>query len=333
MRSLITRFSASLRRRTSFSLIAAIGTATAATVIAVGSLASAGSARALRSSSPSSRSAQTAASSSLGTITPGVMKVAIESYMPYTGLENGKIAGLDGDIINYVAKKLGLKVQPVLTDFTGMLGDVQSRRVDITIGGVAWSATRAKAGIFTDPPYYSPPAMAVQGGKTYKTVQSLEGLNIGTVTGYVWVNSIKQIPKASLHSYPSATSVFSDLSAGRINVGFLDPLLILYYQHQNPSSGVKGEYLTPPSAAEVKAHPAWSYFQPYMTGYYLPKQETKLEQAVSAQLDAMYTNGELKKLITKWGGIPNQFLVPSAGMAAQRHSVDRPKSWKPPTIG
>ena len=329
MRRLITRFSASLRRRNAMRFTTAAG---AGTAIAIGLFATSGSARSLRATH-SSGSASAAASNKLGTIAPGVMKVAIESYMPYTGLQNGKIVGLDGDIINYVAKKLGLRVQPVLTDFTGMLGDVQSRRVDITVGGVAWSATRAKAGIFTDPPYYSPPAMAVQGGKVYKTVQNLEGLNIGTVTGYVWVNSIKAIPQATLHAYPSATSVFSDLSAGRINVAFLDPLLILYYQHQNPSAGVKGEYLTPPSAAEVKSHPAWQYFQPYMTGYYLPKQETKLEQAVSTQIDAMYTNGEMKKLIAKWGGDPSQFLVPSAGMAAQRHAVDRPGSWKPPTIG
>lgn len=332
MRSLVARFSNTPRHRATASLLAATLAAAVAMIAAAGLFTASGSARSLRAARLA-KHATPASTNKLGTITPGVMKVAIESYMPYTGLKNGKIDGLDGDIINYVAKKLGLKVQPVLTDFTGMLGDVQSHRVDITVGGVAWSATRAKAGIFTDPPYYSPPAMAVQGGKVYKTVQSLEGLNIGTVTGYVWVNSIKQIPRATLHAYPSATSVFSDLSAGRINIGFLDPLLILYYQHQNASSGVKGEYLTPPSAAEVKAHPAWQYFQPYMTGYYLPKQESTLEQAVSKQIDDMYKNGKLKTLIKKWGGNPSQFLVPSAGMAGQRHSVDRPKSWKPPTIG
>jgi ABC-type amino acid transport substrate-binding protein len=273
-----------------------------------------------------------AASSALDTIQHGVLRVAIESYMPYTGLQGGQIIGLDGDIINAIAKKLHLTVQPVMTDFTGMLGDVQSRRVDITIGGVAWSAARQQVGLFTDPPYYSPPAMGVRSGKVYKTVPDLEGKNLGTVTGYVWVSSIKSVPGATLHAYPNANGVFDDLAAGRIDVGFLDPLLIIYYQKQRPDQHVQAEYLTPPTDQQVKQYPAWQYFRPYMTGFYLPKQEPKLEAAVSAQIDHMYADGEMTALIKKWGGDPAQFLKPSPSMAAQRRGVDRPSSWTPPSI-
>jgi ABC-type amino acid transport substrate-binding protein len=272
-------------------------------------------------------------SAGLGTLHKGELSVAIESYMPYTGLQGGKIIGLDGDIINAVAKNLHLTVKPVMTDFTGMLGDVQSHRVDITVGGVAWSAEREQAGLFTDPPYYSPPAMGVQSGHSYKTVTDLQGLNIGTVTGYVWVNSIKSIPRATLHAYPNANDVFADLSAGRINVAFLDPLLIIYYQKQRPDQHVQSEYLTPPTAAQVKQTPGYQYLRPYMTGFYLPKQEPKLAAAVSAQMRKMYADGEMSALIKKWGGDPSQFLKPASWMAAERRGVDRPASWTPPSIG
>jgi ABC-type amino acid transport substrate-binding protein len=272
-----------------------------------------------------------AKSGSSDTIHPGVLSVAIESYMPYTGLQGGNIIGLDGDIINAIAKKLKLTVQPVLTDFTGMLGDVQSRRVDITVGGVAWSAARQQVGLFTDPPYYSPPAMGVRSGKVYKTVSNLEGLNLGTVTGYVWVNSIKSVPRATLHAYPNANGVFDDLSAGRIDAAFLDPLLIIYYQKQRPDQHVQAEYLTPPTAQQVKQQPAYQYFRPYMTGFYLPKQEPKLAAAVSAQIRAMYADGEMTALIKKWGGDPAQFLKASSWMAGLRRGVDRPANWTAPS--
>src|SRR6266508_4582206 len=111
----------------------------------------------------------------LDTIKPGVLKVAIQPYAPYTALVGNKLTGLDSDIINAVADKLGLKVEAQVTDFAGMLASVQSHRVDITIGGVAWTAERQKQGLFTDPPYYSPPAMAVGPGHTYTTVSDLEG--------------------------------------------------------------------------------------------------------------------------------------------------------------
>ncbi|MET9454066.1 transporter substrate-binding domain-containing protein [Streptomyces canus] len=278
---------------------------------------------------PKNVSAKTAA---LGTLTPGVIKVAVQPYAPYTSVQGDKIVGLDGDILNHVAKKLGLEVEPQVTDFAGMLAGVQSRRVDITIGGVAWSADRQKQGLFTDPPYYSPPAMAVRNGKTYKTVDDLENLSLGTVEGYVWVKSIQSVPGAKLHAYPDANGVFDDLGAGRVDVGFLDPLLIIAAQKERPELKISTQYLTPPTAAQVKAKPAYAYFQPYQTGFYLPKKATKLEQAISAQIDAMYTNGEMAKLVQKYGGDPEQFLKPAADVATARRGVDRPQDWNPPTI-
>jgi polar amino acid transport system substrate-binding protein len=281
------------------------------------------------SSTPKPVSSQAAA---LGTLKPGVIKVAIEAYAPYTSMQGSKMVGLDADILNAIAGKLGLTVQPVVTDFPGMLASVQSHRVDITIGGVAWSADRQKQGLFTDPPYYSPPAMAVKDGKTYHTVADLSGHSLGTVEGYVWVKSIQAVPGAKLHAYPDAPSVFSDLGSGRIDVGFLDPLLIIAAQKAQPGLKIATEYLTPPSAEDVAQHPAYSYFQPYMTGFYLPKQESKLNDAISAQIRAMYAGGELTTLVKKYGGDPEQFLKPSADMAKERQGVDRPANWQPPSI-
>ncbi|MEI5527763.1 transporter substrate-binding domain-containing protein [Streptomyces brasiliscabiei] len=278
---------------------------------------------------PKSVSAKTAA---LGTLTPGVLKVAVQPYAPYTSVQGDKIVGLDGDILDKVAAKLGLTVEPQVTDFAGMLAGVQSRRVDITIGGVAWTADRQKQGLFTDPPYYSPPAMAVRSGKTYKTVDDLKGLDLGTVEGYVWVKSIQAVPDAKLHAYPDANGVFDDLGAGRVDVGFLDPLIIIAAQKERPDLKISTQYLTPPSAAEVKAKPAYAYFQPYQTGFYLPKKATKLEKAISAEIDAMYTNGEMAELVEKYGGDPEQFLVPSADVATARRGVDRPQDWTPPSV-
>jgi ABC-type amino acid transport substrate-binding protein len=267
----------------------------------------------------------------LDTIDKGKLKVAVQSYMPYTALRGGKIEGLDGDIINAVAGKLGLEVQPQLTDFNGMLGGVQSRRVDITVGGVAWSEERQQQGLFTDPPYYSPPAMGVHSGKSYSTVGDLEGLRLGTVTGYVWVKSIKAIPGAKLGAYPNANGVFDDLGSGRLDVGFLDPLLIISQQKARPDQKIATEYLTPPTDAQVKEHPEYEFLRPYMTSFYIPKQEPKLEKAVSEQIRDMYASGEMAKLIEKWGGDPKQFLTPSPWMARMRQGVDRPSGWTPPS--
>jgi polar amino acid transport system substrate-binding protein len=270
------------------------------------------------------------AGAQLDTIEPGKLKVAVQSYMPYTAMRGNTIEGLDGEIIHAVADKLALEVQPQLTDFNGMLGGVQSHRVDITVGGVAWSEERQKQGLFTDPPYYSPPAMGVHSGKQYSTVEDLEGGKLGTVTGYVWVKSIKAIPGAKLGAYPNANGVFDDLGSGRLDVGFLDPLLIINQQKARPDLKIDTQYLTPPSDQQVKQHPEYEFLRPYMTSFYLPKQAPKLEKAISAEIRKMYENGEMAKLIQKWGGDAEQFLKPSPWMAEMRRGVDRPAGWTPP---
>ena len=272
------------------------------------------------------------AATGLDTIEEGKLKVAVQSYAPYTTVRGIRIEGLDGDIIHAVADKLGLEVQPQLTDFNGMLGGVQSRRVDITVGGVAWSEERQKEGLFTDPPYYSPPAMGVHSGEDYATVDDLKGLHLGTVTGYVWVDSIKAIPDAKLGAYPNANGVFDDLGSGRLDVGFLDPLLIIAQQKARPDQKIETQYLTPPDDNQVKEHPEYEFFRPYMTSFYIPKQSPKLEKAISQEIDAMYASGEMAALIEKYGGDPAQFLKPSEDMGPMRRGVDRPEDWAPPSL-
>ena len=268
----------------------------------------------------------------LGTLTPGTITVAIEPYMPYTAEQNGKLIGLDSDIFSYIAAKLHQKVSIQVTNFAGMLSDVQTHRVDISIGGIAWSKARAQVGLFTDPPYYSPVALAEQHGQRITTIAGLQGKSVGTVTGYIFVNAIRQIPGATLHAYQDAPSAFTDLEAGRVNALVIDTLLVIYQAKQDASYGITSDYLATPTAAQLKAHPGYVAFEPYMTGFYVPKQEPKLVSAVNTVLRQMYANGELTKLLAKWGAKPSLFLRPSPGMAQQRHATDRPASWTPPSI-
>jgi ABC-type amino acid transport substrate-binding protein len=287
-------------------------------------------------SSTSSSTASTSAAANkgagdLGTITPGTITVAIEPYMPYTAQQNGKLIGLDSEIFNYIAQQLHQKINVTVTNFAGMLSGVQTRSVDVAIGGIAWSASRAAVGLFTDPPYYSPVALAEQKGEHITTLDGLQGRSVGTVTGYIFVDAIRQIPGATLHAYQDAPSAFTDLQDGRVNALVIDTLLVIYQAKQDAGAGVSSDYLAPPTAAQLQAHPGYSAFQPYMTGFYVPKQEPRLVSAMNQVIRQMYANGELAKLLAKWGAKPDLFMKPSPGMEQQRRAADRPGSWTPPS--
>ncbi len=274
----------------------------------------------------------TGAAADLDTIEKGVIKVAIEPYMPYTDVKNGKMVGLDAEILQEAAANLGLKVEHNMTDFKGMLGGVQSHRNDITIGGVGWGKERAEKGLFTDPVYYSPPAMAVVGDKSYKTVDDLKGKKVGTVTGYVWEKSIKAVDGVEARVYQDAATFFNDLGAGRIDVGFIDPLLVTYQAQQKPDTKFRLVYFTPPTDEQIAAKPEFQDFRQIQIAFYVAKEAPKLEKALNVEIDKMYQNGKLAAMVKKWGGDPDAFCKPAPYLTSLRQGADRPAGWAPPSI-
>jgi polar amino acid transport system substrate-binding protein len=304
-----------------------LGTSAVATLAMAGALAMAGCGGNAATTSTASGPA-----ADLDTIEKGVIKVAIEPYMPYTDVKNGKMVGLDAEILQEAAANLGLKIEHNMTDFKGMLGGVQSHRNDITIGGVGWGAERAQKGLFTDPVYYSPPAMAVVGDKSFKNVDDLKGKKVGTVTGYVWEKSIKAVDGVEAKVYQDAATFFSDLGTGRIDVGFIDPLLVTYQAQLNPDTKFRLVYFTPPTDEQIAAKPEFKDFRQIQIAFYVAKEAPKLEKALNAEINKMYANGKLAAMVKKWGGDPDSFCKPAPYLIKLRQGVDRPSDWTPPSI-
>ena len=164
-------------------------------------------------------------------------------------------------------------------------------------------------------------------------MEDLEGLALGTVRAMSGSSRSRPIPGAKLHAYPDGSGVFNDLGAGRIDVGFLDPLLIIAAQKQRPDMGIRRNTSRRRLRSEVKEHPAYQYFQPYMTSFYLPKEEPKLEQAMSEEIRKMYENGEMaaadQEVRRRRRAVPQ--AVARHGRAAAAVSIAQPTG-APPTI-
>jgi ABC-type amino acid transport substrate-binding protein len=268
----------------------------------------------------------------LGTLTSGTITVSIQSYMPYSGLDNNrKLTGLDGDILTMAANNLGCKLSVSVTDFPGTLAAVQARRADMTLGSIGWTAVRAQGGIFTDPPYYSPISMIEKKGTHIATLSQLEGKPIGTQPATLTIPAIKAVPGATLKTYATNAAAIDDVVAGRIAVYIADPLIEAFAVKTNPSLDIELDYLTPPTDAELAAHPDYKYFQPYMTGFYIAKSETALEKVLTEQILSFYKNGTEARLVSQWGADPKSFLTPLPRFTTERVGMDRPEGWQAPS--
>ena len=267
------------------------------------------------------------------TVEAGKITVGVFAYLPYIGVTGGKLDGLDGEILTEAAKNLCLTVVPRESDWDGVLGNVQSHRVDLGIGGIGWGKQRSEKGLFTDPVYYSPPAIAVVGDAKYVTVDDFKGKTVGTISGYLWEKAIKATDGiAAAKTYPDAVSMFSDLNTGRLDIGFIDPLLIPYEAKKNPGSKFKISYFAEPTDAQVAAKPDLVNYRQLQICFYLAKEAPKLRDALNAEIRKLYASGKLSELITKYGGDPAQFLKPAAYQAKARVGVDRDAGWTPPSL-
>jgi polar amino acid transport system substrate-binding protein len=259
--------------------------------------------------------------------------VAVTPTMPYIGLENNKLTGLDGDLFNKAAANLGLTVKPVAVDFPGLLAGVQSGRYDLGIGGISWTEERAEAGIFTDPPYYSPAVLAEKPGTDARTVKDLEGKKLATVQSFFYIPALQKVPGATLQTYPTFQAALMDLSSGRVDIAFLDPLTVVYTKKKNPSLNYDTVTLEPPTEQEVAQNPEYTAFQPSMSGWYLNNKSTALRDALTKQIREFYADGTAAAAVKEWGGEPSGMLTPIPGFAAQRGKVDRKADWTPPSAG
>jgi polar amino acid transport system substrate-binding protein len=274
-----------------------------------------------------------AAAEPTDTIEPGVVKVGVFSGgMPYVGQKEGELIGFEGELMKEAARTLGLRVEASETTFATLLANVQSRRVDVGMGTIGWNKVRCQSALFTDPPYYSPLALATRPGVEIKSVQDLSGKTAAVAAGGWWAPGLKYLNNVNTRVYDSLPAMGDDLAAGRVDVILYDPLPLVDMKSKRPDLNMAVKYVPAPSDEYVKSHPGSEVFLPYMTGWYVPKESPKLADAFTKIIRSWYATGYLSEAIKKAGSDPAAWLKPSPSFAAQRVGVDRPAGWAPPTI-
>jgi polar amino acid transport system substrate-binding protein len=151
------------------------------------------------------------------TIGAGTLTVAVTTYVPHSFVDDGgNMKGIDGDIAAEFAKRECLKVKAVAVDPAAAIQYVLSGQADIATGDWYRTAERAKVMSLSAPLYTD--QMGIYSKEGFKTVSDLEGKQVGTVQGYLWVADLKAMLGGSLKLYPNSVNMQQDLSSGRIDV-------------------------------------------------------------------------------------------------------------------
>jgi polar amino acid transport system substrate-binding protein len=167
-------------------------------------------------------------------VKPDTLIVAFNGDMPGTGWQDGRLIGLDGELMHWMADQLGLKVEPALMEWSAEIASVKARRVDIMHGMMGWNNQRIKVINITDPIYYGGANITQKKGQNWNSIKDLEGKRVATITGFGWIDEIKSIPGLKLSLYDTSDAAIRDLLAGRIQALFADPPLVQYAISKNP---------------------------------------------------------------------------------------------------
>jgi polar amino acid transport system substrate-binding protein len=226
------------------------------------------------------------------TISEGELTISTYDGMPYYGTPDGKLEGIDVDFLNQFAEASCLEPIWNVTPSSGVIQSVISGRADIAAGG--WYATEERGQTVgqSDPSYVELPTIFSTDGAS--TVEELQGKNVGTVTGYTWVQELKNYG-INVSEYQSSDATLNDLATGRIDYAVLGGIDAPYLLTVNDQySQLVSKTMEPSEHVQSSSNPS-------LPNYPHTKSNTELTEALNQDLAKYRSSGALVESLEKYG--------------------------------
>lgn len=246
----------------------------------------------------SGSSASASGSNQLGLIKPGQLKVAsVTEFLPFEYVKNNKAAGFDIDLVNTMAKRMGLQTNWSTIEFEGLLSQVGNDQYDLGAAAIGITRERKQTVSYSVPYYKADEVLIAPKGSNISGPASLTGKRVAVkaaTTDYTYAQS--HFKNAQLVSFPDNASAFTALASGRADAMFLD--LPVYQVYAKTHSQFQVTYHAPGSAT--------------FYALALPRGHAKLQEAVDKQLTTLLEDGTYTRLYKQYFG-----TAPSAQVLAQ----------------
>jgi polar amino acid transport system substrate-binding protein len=243
----------------------------------------------------------------------GTLRLTVNStYAPmeYRDPATNELVGLDIDVANELAKRLGVKIAWSETPFAELIPSLQTKRADFIISGISDRSSRRETADFVD--YLTTgPQFFVMADSEAKVATDLCGKKVGTTRSTSFPVEIEKWSKQNCEAngkpaiqyVPGENSidVRNQLKQGRIDAAVQGSETLPYAQQQEASK------------YRVVGEPFAKGFQ----GIMFRKHETALREVVTEKLSAMIADGSYKGILDKYGLDGNAVAQPLMNAAPQ----------------
>ena len=170
-------------------------------------------------------------------------------YEPFQFERGGEIVGFDVDLVDLVAKKLGVEQEIVDTPFEGIQSgeDLNARKCDIAAAAMTITDERAEKIAFSDPYFDANQALLVKKGSGIKSFADLEGKTLGVqsgTTGKMYAEENAAPEGVELKDYEDLALELSSVKSGQIPAAINDIPVLLDYVKKNPELEVAAQFET-----------------------------------------------------------------------------------------
>jgi polar amino acid transport system substrate-binding protein len=170
-------------------------------------------------------------------------------YEPFQFEQDGKIVGFDVDLVDLVAKELGVTQEIVDTPFEGIQSgeDLNARKCDIAAAAMTITDERAEKIAFSDPYFDANQALLVKKGSGIKSFADLEGKTLGVqsgTTGKMYAEENAAPEGVELKDYEDLALELSSVKSGQIPAAINDIPVLLDYVKKNPELEVAAQFET-----------------------------------------------------------------------------------------
>lgn len=209
-----------------------------------------------------------------------------QSY-PNSYKDGDKLVGFDVEVAEKISNKLGYKVEWVITDFSGLMGQLEAGTVDTVANQVVITPERLNRYQFADPYSYGGITIVTSPKNNYKNLSDLKGKVVGGVLGSQNTDALKEFDSdIKVKLYETRESVWNDVVMNRID-GYVNikPNLIANMKQTNQEL----KFVDEPFSYQEISFP-----------FSKNEKGNKLIELFNQEIQNMHANGELKEISEKY---------------------------------
>ncbi len=228
---------------------------------------------------------ETAEAGEVTTVTEGILTMGTNAaFPPYEYYEGDTVVGIDAEIAQAIAEKLGLTLEIVDMDFNSIITAVQSGKVDVGIAGMTVDPERLENVDFTDSYATGVQVVIVTEDSDIASVDDLEGKLIGAQEGTTgWSYCSEDYGDDMVIPYTNGATAVQALLDGKVDCVVIDQQPALSFVEANEGLKIlETEYAVEDYAIAVS------------------KDNTALRDAINTALNELIEDGTVQGILDKY---------------------------------